>query len=161
MPGYWAIPAARYQAKRDLTAVLPGLAFLLYYGLHLIRQLQSPRHERWLLALVFIGASLSPLPLHFFGWDYSRWDAVAVVDCFCGVGILQTFLPALTSSGQTTEHSALPPLAVALGLCAVVLGISADCNLYDGVAVQLFPFDRTVMFIIDLFRNGFAYRPIT
>ena len=91
IPTHWSREDTRTLLMTSVLAVLPGLAFLLWYGVRLIRRLPLARGTRRLLVATFIAATLAPELLHFLGWDSPRWNAITVIVAFCCVAALRLF----------------------------------------------------------------------
>jgi hypothetical protein len=156
MPWHWSHPAARTYLVTGLVVALPGLAFLIYYGVRLTGRLALGRGARLALATAFVGATLAPLSLNFVGWDSARWNAICFFDGFCGVATLRLFFP-----GAGAERRLGDSLTLSLGAVAVVCGLCSNYVdfLFDGYLVQWYPFIGQLDGALELLRGHFRFIP--
>lgn len=152
MPWYWATRSNRLLAWKAFFAFLPSFAFLIFYGLFSIRRMQESRLNRYMLSAVFVAASLAPLALNLVGWDFNRWNAIALLACFSCLLSMKLFLP--SAPLRTT-----PVHVWTLGAAAIALSLASDTVLFDGFTVQHYPFENQFEFIERLFQDGTTYRP--
>ena len=85
IPWYWRQPESQQRAADDLSAFLPGLFVMIYYAVISLRRLALPRAQFWPLLLAFAAASVSPLFMNFAGWDWPRWNGLALVTCMVSI----------------------------------------------------------------------------
>lgn len=152
MPWYWSFEYNRNLAQKSWQAFAPGFVWLLYYGLRAIELPTLPRLGRWALRALFLGASLTPLLLNFVGWDWNRWNGLALMACISCILTLKQFLPA-------ASPKPMPAHVWTLGVIATAIGLATTTPLFDNFEVQFFPFNKQWDFIHDLFERSFIYRP--
>lgn len=151
MPWYYDNDFPPALVLKSCLSMLPSFAFMLVYGLHSIARLEIDKKVRWLLGATFVAASSAPLALNLIGWDWNRWNAIAVLARFGCVVSLRLFLP--SRRGRTSV-----PLVVA-GVLAVAISLASDTVLFDQARVQFYPFEQQFEFIRRLFETDFRYRP--
>jgi hypothetical protein len=165
LPKHWAHPTNHNYLITSLVVALPGLAFLAFYGLRLLRQFVIARRARLVLTSTFLVATVSPLLLNFIGWDSARWNAIAFMACFfCLAGIRLFFIPPTTTTttdAETMQRREADPLTLTLAAVAIVAGLCSSYQgfLFDNYQVQWFPFDGQLNSAIDLVKGGFNTIP--
>lgn len=160
MPGHWRDPVSLRYLRTGLVVTFPTVAFLVYYGVRLIRRLALPVVTRWTLIATFVAATLGPLSLNLVGWDSARWNSIVVIAGFCCVACLRLFFP--PAADRPTERRVPGPLVVTLAAAAVVLGLCSTNYfgfLFDGYQVQWFPFDVQLDSLFELIRGHFTFMP--
>lgn len=153
MPEYWAVREFRAMAARSFVAMLPSFAFVVYYGLREIRRLALPLLHRSVLGATFALAAITPLGLYFVGWDWNRWNAIALLAAFAGVLALKLYF-----DGEADQRP-VPPHVWALGAVAVALSLASDTILFDGVPVKFFPFTQQLAYLWELLTEGIRRLP--
>jgi hypothetical protein len=165
LPSHWAQPGNRTYLLTGLVVVLPGLAFLGYYGVRLLGRLGLTGRHRLILTATFLAATLAPLLLNFIGWDSARWNAIAFMACFfCLASIRLFFLSNMAgpaADAKVNRQRIDDPLTMTLAAVAIVTGLCSNYAgfLFDGVVVQWFPFDGQLDSAIDLIKGGFNFIP--
>lgn len=158
MPAYWRSPDHLAALQRGFVAIAPGLLFLVYYGLRCILRREAGWRTRALLATSYLGAVLAPVSLHLVGWDNNRWNAIAIIAAMCCIGVMRLHLARPAEAGQAGPW-ALSPGELTAGLCAVAVGLATTNDLFDGYAVQWFPFGHHLDAAKELFQSHFTWRP--
>jgi hypothetical protein len=151
MPWYWRVDRPLPLIYKSCLSVLPSFAFLIAYGLHSILRLVVSKLTRWILAVSFVGACVAPLALNFVGWDWNRWNGIAVMASFGAVLTLKLFLP------SPRRRSSL--VLATLGAMAVAISLASDTVLFDETKVQFFPFEEQQRLIERIMRSPQYYRP--
>jgi hypothetical protein len=153
MPEYWAVREFRAMAARSFVAMLPSFAFIMFYGLREIRGLTLPLLHRAVLGASFLLAALTPLSLYLVGWDWNRWNAIALLAAFASV------LAIKLSFETEADQRAVPAYVWALGAIAVALSLASDTILFDGDTVKYFPFTRQLEDLWELLTEGIRRLP--
>jgi hypothetical protein len=163
LPRHWSNPDNRNYLITTLAVSLPGLAFLGSYGVRLLRRLGITKRARQILTISFLTAAVSPLLLNFIGWDSARWCAIAFMACFFCLASIRLFfvVPATTSDAAQTGHRIDDRLTLTFAALAIVTGLCTSYQgyLFDGYAVQWFPFIGQFDSAIDLVKSGFKTIP--
>jgi hypothetical protein len=159
MPGHWRQSEPQGYLIRSFIVVLPGLVFLIYYGLALIGRTSVPKMARLVMRISFLAACLAPLSLHFVGWDAARWDTICVICAFCCIASMKISFSVEAGGLALEKTRPSSRLGVTLALVVIALGIGSNNFLFDDVTVQFFPFDRQFDFLIQWIKNGFTYLP--
>jgi hypothetical protein len=159
MPWHWGHPANRTFLITGLVAAFPGLAFFGYYGVRLIGRVDLGRAGRAILIAAFVGAMLAPLALNFVGWDAPRWNAISLIDAFLCVAALRLFFTARMPDGR--RYRLDDPLTLSLAALAIVAGLCTNYLnfLFDGYAIQWFPFDGLLDGAVELLKGHFTFIP--
>lgn len=152
IPAWWAIKSVRLLTYSNWAAIGPSFLFLLYYGVRSLRALQVSLSMRVLLGCLFVGASVAPLALCFVGWDWNRWNGIALLSCGLCILAMKQFFP---SSGGGFAISRTGTL----GIVVAVVSLASTTELYDRFEVQYFPFDEQWQFLHDWVKGDFTYRP--
>lgn len=160
MAPYWRNPDHQIMTLRGFVVIVPGYAFLIYYGLSLLGRLDLSRITRLIIKGAFLAASLSPLILNLVSIDSARWSALSVVTCFCCVASIRLFFPPRPLSHTEPGFRVISPLTLTLAAAAILLGLVSNQPLFDGYKVQLFPFGGHLRFVIELFQGHFSYLPL-
>jgi hypothetical protein len=158
MPDIIASDWYKAHFKNALFTYFPAYLFILFYGWVLTSRLQLARVYRLLVRIAFLGACLTPLSLHFFGFDMPRWNAIVVFCSFCCVSTVG----ALFSGGEGEDrlrYSGDRTLLAAFAAVVIVVGIGSGGELYDEMKLQTYPYKRLTAFIEDWVRNDFSYIP--
>jgi hypothetical protein len=144
MPYHWSFAENRAYLIAGFFAISPSLAFLLFYGIRVMRRVDTSAF-RVGISGAFVAATLAPLFLNFVGWDNGRWNAISVIDGFCCIGIARLVFGAEVANvgvrkvGVGTEGARLTwtlgAMAISLGLCTNYANF-----LFDGFVVRWFPF---------------------
>ena len=112
-----------------------------------------------ILRLLVASASLAPLSLHLLGWDFARWDTLAITTSFLAFVIVKLYLPppSNTERDASFRHSLIVPAIL------IVLNLSSTIVLFDGYSVQTFPYGKHFNDIINIVtgRAPFPPRPET
>jgi hypothetical protein len=151
MPWYWSTPYNVWLAGLSWQAFAPGFVWLLYYGVRSVVRLPVRRLVRGGLLALFLAASISPLLLNFVGWDWNRWNGLALLGCFGALVALRLYFPG-------TERSPATRLW-AFGVSVVCIGLASTTPLFDEMETQFFPFDAHRTFLKELIEKDFTYRP--
>jgi hypothetical protein len=172
MPQYWSEPGNLATLARATWTAAPGILFLLVYGIHQIRTRTSDSRMRVTLVGALAIAVLSPHALNLIGWDTVRWNAFSLWEAFLCVAALHLLLPTATrlaNAAPLAQDSAEPTpgpgsarpttLWWVGGVAAVILGLCARPDLFDGYVVQWFPFDGQWRSAVDLWKGGFHFIP--
>jgi hypothetical protein len=97
-------------------------------------------------------ASLAPQLMNFVGWDWQRWNSASMLCALACIVGFQLFLP-------RTKLAQLPGWVIAIGFALAAIGLGSTYPLFDGFTVELFPFERHVVFIKQWIAGGFTHRP--
>jgi hypothetical protein len=147
----WQREWARQYFIFSLIVTLPTA---LYFYFQSRLNLPKSRHSRVITAAM-AGASFAPLSLHFLGWDFPRWDALAVTTSFLVFTIVKlNFRPEPAEMRQVTGRS---PLFLPAALIAFNLGSSIE--LFDGYVVQSFPYEGHITDAIDMLSGRAPFPP--
>jgi len=109
---------------------------------------------KYYLIVLSILASLSPLLMHFLGWDMHRWNTLAATTSFLMLYIVYT-------SRLKDQDITTPNYFYLIVVLLIFLNGSASIPLFDGYYVKQFPFVEHQQYIIDLVygREVFPYVP--
>lgn len=152
MPWYWSVKSHVDVAIPSWQAFFPGFLWMLAYGVLAVRRARVPSSSRWILAVLFVLASLAPLAFNFVGWDWGRWNGLALLACFSSIMTLKSYFP--TRAEDTT-----PVHVLSTGIIAVAIGLASTTPLFDGFQVEFFPFQAHQDTLERLIEDGFQYRP--
>jgi len=152
MPWYWSVKGHWPGAIWSWQAFAPGFAWLLTYGFFAIRRANLPSASRWILGLLFVAASLAPLAFNFVGWDWGRWNGLALIATVVTLLVLKMYFP-------TRAEDSSPLWLLVTGAMAAALGLASSTSLFDGFQVQFFPFREHQDLLERLIEDGFQYRP--
>jgi len=154
MPWYWGMiwKLEPLPPIKSWLAIFPSLSFLLLYGQLAIRELRLNPLASLLLGLGFAGAVLAPLTLNLVGWDWNRWNAMALLSATSSLLALRWLLP-------NPGRSRLRPFVLGYGGIALALSLASDNVLFDLFQVQFYPFEKQFEFLLELFEKDFSYRP--
>lgn len=152
MPWYWSVGWHRELAYQSWQAFAPGYVWLVSYGVQTVWRTAISVSVRRLLVVLFVAASVAPLFFNFVGWDWNRWNGLALVSALLGVLIVRLYLPQAKEERES-------PLFWTLGVIAAIVGFSSTTPLFDAMQVQFFPFTNQWNFLRDLFQGDFQYRP--
>lgn len=153
MPWYWSVSGHWIGAIQSWQSFAPGFLWMLVYGVHSALGVSLPEPKaRFILALLFVVASLAPLSFNFVGWDWARWNGLALLASFSAILAMKLYFP--------TRHTKPPRDALLLtGLIVTVVGVASTTPLFDGFEVQFFPFQAHQDLLRQLVTDGFQYRP--
>lgn len=152
LPQYWALPLSRVRAARDLSSFLPGLAVVIYYGIATIRRANLSVAIRRVVMGSFVLAAFSPELMNLVGWDWPRWNGLALITSM--VAIL--FCKQLLTSGQPFVT---PRWLLSLGAVATAISLASTQMLFDNYCVQYYPFDIQLDLARRIVAEGFNTRP--
>jgi hypothetical protein len=157
MPWYWGMVWER-EAEAILPikawlAIFPSFAFLFGYGQVAIGQLRLAPFSTWVLRVAYAGATLAPFSLNLVGWDYNRWNGIAILACFACLLTIRIFIP-------SPPPRPLSPAVLTCGMIALALSLASDNVLFDGFTMQFFPFEKQYKFLHNLLlEESFHYLP--
>jgi hypothetical protein len=151
MPWYWSKPEHVRLAVLSWDVFVPGFLWLLGYGAFSIWNLRLTRLHRSGLLVIYLGAATAPLLMNFVGWDWNRWNGLALLSCLVAIVTIKLNFPGLRRE--------LPVPLLTLGLAACLVGLASTTPLFDAMEVQFFPFDSHWHFLRQLFEEDFRYRP--
>jgi len=152
MPWYWSERGHWPGAFQSWQAFAPSFIWMLVYGVSAVRRAPLLRPARWVLVVLFLVASAAPLAFNFIGWDWGRWNGLALLASFSTLVALKLYFPS-----RATDKSS--PVVLGLGLAVAALGLASTTPLFDGFDVQFFPFTAHQQLIERLIEDGFQYRP--
>ena len=139
----------------SLWVTLPTVFYLLWNSWTAV----SASRYGSILRLLVASASLAPLSLHLLGWDFARWDTLAITTSFLAFVIVKLYLPPASNTERDTSfsHSLIAPAIL------IVLNLSSTIVLFDGYSVQTFPYGKHFNDIINIVsgRAPFPPRPET
>jgi hypothetical protein len=150
MPWYWSNPYHVRLAGLSWQVFTPGFLAVLVYGVMAIARLRIRLTERVILMLLYLPASVAPLLMNFIGWDWNRWNGLALVCC-----LLATLSIKLNFPVPSRQFSVG---AWTLGIILTMIGLASTTPLFDGDEVQFVPFERHIQFFKRL-ADGAYYRP--
>ncbi|HEY8947066.1 MAG TPA: hypothetical protein VIM73_22635 [Polyangiaceae bacterium] len=151
MPAYWRIDPPWPLVQKSFLSILPSYAYLILYGVYTIVRYPFSKGLRTLIGLTFVGACLAPLTLNAVGWDWNRWNGIAVLASFSSVVTLKLFL-----YSPRRRSSLLVPI---LGVIATAIGLASDTVLFDNAKVQFFPFEQHERLLDRLLQREPRFRP--
>jgi hypothetical protein len=147
----WSGNMSRYK-KLGMSLLVTAPIFLLfiYFSVLILKNSKAG----FLIILLAVLASISPLLMHFFGWDMHRWNTLAVTTSFLLLHVVAT--ERSENSPIITNHD----LFLLFVFIVFMNGISM-ITLFDGYGVQQFPFFEHQTYIIDFIsgRLAFPYSP--
>ena len=150
VPAYWRWHGARMLAAEGQTAFMPGFLFVIAYS---IRELYAaPRARRVVLCLAFLAAALAPQAMNLVGWDWQRWDGMALMTSLICIVAYKLHFPAAPTTRPSLRF-------VTVGVSLTAIGLASTMPLYDGLKVQFFPYVRQLEFVKLVLESGFRYRP--
>ncbi len=152
MPWYWSEKGHYPGAIQSWQAFAPSFVWMLVYGTSAVRRAPVLRPMRWVLTLLFWVASLAPLAFNFIGWDWGRWNGLALLASFSALLALKLYFPSRAADSSS-------PMLLGVGLVVAALGLSSTTPLFDNFDVQFFPFTAHQQLIERLIEDGFQYRP--
>ncbi len=152
VPWYWRQSETREIATKGLIAFVPGFSFILYYGVRSILRLTLPFWLRAVLSSTFLAAVVSPELMNFAGWDWPRWNGIAIMQAISCIMAVKILLP----QGKPAQ---IPHSLLSTGLVLAAVGLASTTMLFDNYKVQFFPFDKQFEFLMDVFDGHFSYRP--
>jgi hypothetical protein len=117
---------------RAFLALLPVALLFAWSSVKLLRD--SRLEKRWVLAALAVAVSFSPLPLHLIGWDWFRWNALAVANAF------MVFMLLFRKIGG--EHSQLSRWLTEpkLVMLVIMVNLATGDGLLDNYNVKTFPY---------------------
>jgi len=152
IPAFWRIPSERAIALSGQIGFLPGFLFLVFCGARQIWSARRPWPARAALLLVFMAAALSPELMNFIGWDWPRWNSMALMTCAICTVAYRSYFPAAAQPR--------PSLAVlTTGLLLAAVGLTSTTRLFDDYQVQFFPFDRQFELIERVLERASPFGP--
>lgn len=154
VPWYWSLPSSRRLALANFSAFLPGLGVLVYFAVVSIGRLRLPRAQSAAMLATFVAATFSPLLMNFVGWDWPRWNGIALVDGMIALLAMLWFFKAEAGSVLASGARFL-----AIGVVATFIGLASDAFLFDDYRVQYFPFERQFELLERLWKDDFKTRP--
>ncbi len=109
---------------------------------------------KYYLIILSVLASVSPLLLHFFGWDMHRWNTLAVTTSFLMLYVLYT---SKTKNQLMTTPNNIYPIFIFM---IFFNGVSL-IDLFDEYYVKQFPFLEHKQYILDFIseKEAFPYVP--
>ena len=139
----------------SLWVTLPTVFYLLWSSWTAV---PSSRYSS-IVRLLVASASLAPLSLHLLGWDFVRWDTLAITTSFLSFVVVKLYLPSVPNTERDTSHrhSLVAPAIL------IVLNLSSTVVLFDYYSVQTFPYGKHFNDIVNLVtgRSPFPPRPET
>jgi hypothetical protein len=152
VPSFWAAQSSRVTGVRGLIAFLPGFSFLAYCTVRSIVASALQKPLRAALVISFLAASLAPEVMNFVGWDWQRWNSMALMSCLtCVVAYPLHLAKARDARGSLG--------LVTIGLLLTAIGLASTAPLFDEYKVQYFPFDQQFEFMGRVLDGHFKYRP--
>ena len=152
VPGYWSWPFGRTLALRGQIAFVPGFLFLLYCGAREIWAARRAKTLRVALLLLFVAAAIAPEAMNVVGWDWPRWNSMALMSALICMLAYQLYFP--------SAKRARPSLSLlTLGVALTSIGLASTTMLFDNYQVQFFPFDQQFEFMNRVLDGNFRYRP--
>lgn len=152
VPGFWRWPGSRAKAMHGQLAFMPGFLFVLAYGVRELRGAGGTRSVKFMLSLAFLSAALAPQAMNIVGWDWQRWDSMALMTSLICIVAYKLYF--------NDAPLARPSLGfVTFGVILTLVGLSSTMPLYDGFEVQFFPYERQFEFAKQVLEGGFRYRP--
>lgn len=152
MPWYWSEKGHYPGAIASWQAFAPSFVWMLTYGIVAVRRASVRTPTRWVLALLFLLASVAPLTFNFIGWDWGRWNGLALLASFSALLTLKLYFPSRAMDSSS-------PWLLGAGLIVAALGLASTTPLFDNFDVQFFPFTAHQELIERLIQDGFQYRP--
>jgi len=152
VPGYWSLPVPRMEGTAGQVAFLPGFLFVVAFG---IRELLAAHGTRWLKAVLcslFVAAALAPEAMNLVGWDWQRWNGMALTTALICIVTYKLYFPSAPRTRPSLRF-------VTLGVLLTAIGLSSTIKLYDDFKVQFFPYEQQLEFLRLVVDTGFRYRP--
>ena len=129
---------------------IPVFSVFIYFSLLFLRTSKV----KFGLIILSILASVSPLLLHFFGWDIHRWNTLAVTTSFLMLYVVH-------SSKTNNQSVAISRNIYPIFLLLIFLNGISQIGLFDGYYVKQFPFFEHQGYIFNLIsgKEVFPYVP--
>lgn len=136
----WSGNMARFKTLgMSLLVTAPSFMLFIYFAVLILKKSKAGFH----IILLAVLASLSPLLLHFYGWDMHRWNTLAVTTSFLLLHVVFT-VKSENNPIIINHHIFL------LFVFMVFMNGISTIVLFDGYGVQQFPFLEHQNYIIDL-----------
>lgn len=133
MRAWWKQPSSFYVLCASFAISLPAIVLLL--GLA-VRRAKALSHDKALPVICVFG--LSPMTLHFLGWDIDRWNTLAITTSFLVFVAVHRAFPDPPPVEARSRAGTLLPLAVVL----IVLGVGSETIFFEGHVMRSFPFRK-------------------
>ena len=127
-----------FDLANSLLVTAPSFIVFIYFTSLILKEAKVKFHIR----LLSILAPLSPLLLHFWGWDMHRWNTLTVTTSF----IIQY----ITISKYKNRPAITSDYPYAILAVVLFLNIGSTVPLLDGYSVKQYPFIAHQKYIIDL-----------
>jgi len=137
------------ELANSLLVTAPSFIVFIYFTNVILKEAKV----KYYIRLLSILASLSPLLLHFWGWDLHRWNTLTVTTSF----IIQY----ITNIKYKNQLAITSDYIYALLAVVLFLNIGSTIPLLDGYIVKQYPFIEHQNYIIDLIlrKETFPYIP--
>lgn len=138
MTSLWFNKLQLLRLASSFLVTAPTFLFFIYFS---VMMLKKTKVEFYLI-VVSILASVSPLLMHFWGWDMHRWNTLSITTSFLMLHIVYSL---------NKKH----PIAISNYIYSILIiliflnGISS-ITLLDGYYVKQFPFGEHLKYIFDL-----------
>jgi len=131
----------------SILATAPTIAIFIYFSILLLKKSKTDIY----LIVLSVLAALSPLLLHFFGWDMHRWNTLTITTSFIMLNIAYSSKlknqPTMTLNLTTSNH--IYPAFIFV----IFLNGASSIPLFDGYRVEQFPFIEHQKYVFDLIRG--------
>ncbi|MDR3609696.1 MAG: hypothetical protein P4L27_03970 [Ignavibacteriaceae bacterium] len=149
MKTFWAQDQRFFQLSMSILVTAPAFLIFIYFTSSILKKAKA---DYYLIILAILG-SISPLLMHFVGWDMSRWNTLTVTTSF-----LMLYIVSSTNKNQIFEASVY---RYSVLLFIIFLNGISSITLFDGYYVKQFPFVEHQNYILDLFngKESFPHEP--
>jgi hypothetical protein len=119
----------------------PTFLFFIYLTVVILKKAKVELY----LILLCVLASISPLLMHFEGWDMHRWNTLSITT---------SFLMLLIVYSLNRKHTAaIPGYVYPIIIFLIFLNGISSIPLFDGYSVKQFPFSEHLTYIINLIKG--------
>jgi hypothetical protein len=153
VPGFWGMAEERSTALNGQVAFMPGFLFALFCGVRDLLAISLPRAQRAALLILFLAGGITPELMNIVGWDWPRWDSMALMTCLICTVTYKTFFP---YSKRASSSLSL----VTIGLLLTSAGLASTTLLFDNYRTQAFPFLQQIDFANQVLDSRFRWKPI-
>jgi len=138
MKSLWFNKLQLLRLASSFLVTAPTFLFFIYFT---VMMLKKTKVEFYLI-VVSILASVSPLLMHFWGWDMHRWNTLSITTSFLMLHIVYS----LNKKHTVAISNYTYPILIIL----IFLNGISSISLFDGYYVKQFPFGEHLKYIFDL-----------
>lgn len=137
-----------------LFSLLVTLPTALYFSYESCTSVSRAGYGR-AVTLFAAGASFAPLSLHLLGWDFSRWDTLAVTTSFLVFAVVQLNFERPPRALPELTHRSGRALAAVL----VAVNLASSIDLFDNYVVQSFPYEGHITDVMNMLSGQTPFPP--